>query len=485
MTWIRSAAALFASAALVAGAMSSAALAADSAAPAAAPSPAARKPAAKKPPEKYDLLRFREDWSPLLDTCDRCDFSDRLKAMSLGSCVWLNVGGQARLRWESFENQNFGAIADADDDWLLMRFRLHADLHVGDHVRAYVEGIYADQDEREAGPRAVDENHGDLLDAFVDVTGCVGGLDAGLRVGRYELNYGKQRVVGALDWANTRRSYEGALGWLKDATWRLDAFVNRPVIVSIDEFDEPDDDALFAGAYYTNTSCKTTPWDVYALYLHRDEARWLGVADVEDRVTLGARANGPFDGTRFDWDAEAAYQFGTFGSDSISAAFATVELGWNPCGVCLDPRLALGADWASGDGDGAGGTLGTYNQLFPTGHMWLGYVDVIGRQNVVAGRVTATGKPFDCVTLRLDVHGFWRASEDDGVYNAAGALLRGASGSSERFIGTEVDATVKWTPNRHWDVELGYGHFSAGDFIEDTGAHDDVDFVWLSTTFTF
>ena len=164
------------------------------------------------------------------------------------------------------------------------------------------------------------------------------------------------------------------------------------------------------------------------LYRGKDGAKWLGVTDDEARFTIGAGANGPIEGTRLDWDAEAAVQLGTFGGESILAGNATAELGWKPRVACFEPRLAIGADWASGD-DGPGGDLGTYDPLFPTGHLFFGWVDLIGRSNLLAGRLTFTAKPWARVSVRADFHAFWRASADDAVYNAAGGVLRAPSGS--------------------------------------------------------
>jgi hypothetical protein len=50
--------------------------------PAPAEAPAKVSPARTPVPPKYDVLRFREDWSSLRCTppCERCDPSDRLKA---------------------------------------------------------------------------------------------------------------------------------------------------------------------------------------------------------------------------------------------------------------------------------------------------------------------------------------------------------------------------------------------------------------------
>lgn len=470
-------------------AASGAAFAADGVPPGPLPAPSPTAEPVKPPtPPKYDLLRYREDWWAYrcVDPCDRCDLSDRLKAISIGTpCIWLNVGGQLRARYESFGEQNFGSIP-GDDSWLLTRARLHADLHLGDNLRVFAEGIYADQDEREAGPRPIDENHGDLINLFGEAMGWVSGAtEGGLWYGRREMLFGKQRLIGPLDWGNTRRAFEGAGGWLKSCDWRLDAFWVEPVLVDIEDWDEADDHAEFAGAYFSYTGACDRKCEAYVLHLDRDNAKWQGVTGDESRWTVGTAAWGPIAGTRFDYDVEAAYQFGTFEDGDISAGMVSAEIGWKPCAPCWEPRIALGVDWASGDDDGAGGDLGTFNQLFPTGHLSFGWIDLVGRQNVVAARLTATVKPSPKVTVRADLHQFWRATEEDGLYTAAGALLRAAGGSDAKEIGTEADLQVKFAIDRHWELEAGLCRLWAGDFVRDTGPAKDVDFAYVSLTFTF
>lgn len=253
-----------------------------------------------KPPITYENLRFHEDWSSLrcADACARRDGSARLKALHLGPGVWLDLGGQLRLRYERFENFQFATSPAADDDWLLVRARLHADLHLGRNLRVFVEGIYAGQEERELGPRVVDENHGDLLNAFAEAHGRADGSGLGVRVGRQELLFGKQRLIGPLDWGNTRRSFECVSAWVSGCDWRLDGFYVQPVRVDVDDFDERDRGMDFAGVYYSSKPLCSTTVDAYALYSARDTKTWLGVTTDDERLTLGASAWGPIGGTR-------------------------------------------------------------------------------------------------------------------------------------------------------------------------------------------
>ncbi|MHC5010308.1 MAG: alginate export family protein [Planctomycetota bacterium] len=438
-------------------------------------------------PPKYGTLSFEEDWSPFVcvPTCDRPDWTDRIKAIRLdrSGSTWVSFGGQVRFRLEGWENFAFGAVPD--ESWLLTRVRAYGDLHVG-RFRFYVEGIFADQATRTAGPRPIDENHGDFLNLFGEFETDLGQChQTGLRVGRQELLFGKQRLISPLDWANTRRTFDGARAWVRNAKkWRLDAFWTRPVTVDKVEIDEWNEDVQFAGLYYTNKCNTCLEWDAYFLYLQRDRATYLGVTGEEDRFTVGLRGNGPIGGSRFDWDAEAAYQFGEFGAQTISAAMATVELGYEPW-QCWKPRFSLGFDWATGDSDGPGGDLGTFNQLFPLGHAYLGYADFIGRQNNMAARVRAEVKPTDAFTAQLTYFEFWRAETTDAVYNAGGGVLRAPMGNTESHVMGELDLLLKYQIDRHWQLLGGWSHVIPGAFIEQTGPGRDVDFFYAQLQVTF
>lgn len=443
-----------------------------------------RKPADPKCPPKYNNLRFLENWKPCMcvPLCDRPDWTDHLKARHFGT-PWfrLDVGGQARFRYESFVNAGF--VEDNNDSWLLARFRLHTDMHFFNHFRVFVEGIYADQWTRAAGPRGIDVNQGDLLNAFAEVHGDLGGWQVGLAAGRRELQLGSQRLISPLDWANTRRTFQGGYGWAKHGAHKIDAFWTQPVVVDKYAFDEWNEDIQFWGAFYQNTTWTCLTCDVYFLGLDREAGQYALYGGEEMRYTVGARFKGEIAGTRLDYDVEGGYQFGDLADQDISAYFATAYVGWRPCGCPWDPKIMLGVDWASGDSRGDD-SHGTFNQLYPLGHAYLGFMDLIGRQNVISPHLTVTAKPLDKLTIRLDWIGFWRDSTEDAVYNVGGGILRGP-GSDESFTGHEIDLTLKYQVDRHWRITAGWAHFFAGEFIEQTGPSEDIDFVWTEVQWTF
>ncbi len=447
-----------------------------------------RPPFKAKCPPKYENLRFEENWDGCLcvPCCDREDWTDFLKARRLcATSFWnVSVGGQLRFRYEAWSHQLFRDTPAADDAWGLFRARAHADIRYKKLFRFFVEGIYADEYDRELGPRGIDQNRGDLLNAFLQFGGCIAGYDAFIRFGRTELLEGKQRLVSPLDWANTRRTFDGVFARVAKRHHRIDLWATQPVQILPTEFDEVNDDVGFWGAYYTNRKLTCLTWELYLMGLHREPGTYLGVTEDEDRVTIGGRAGGEIPNTRFYYDVEAAGQFGTFGDQDIAAGMVSANIGWAPQFARWENFFELGFDYASGDGDGA--EQGTFNQLFPLGHAYFGYADLIARQNIVAGRVTWKVKPTKSTTLRADYHMFNRASEFDGVYNAGGVMYRApVAGVDDMWIGNELDLSAMWNINRHWRASLGWAHFFAGDFIEATGASEDVDFVWLELQWTF
>lgn len=410
---------------------------------------------------------------------------DRIKYVSLSESdtVYLSLGGQLRARWESWDNFNFAPAND--DDFGLFRLRLHGDLRAGPLLRLFVEVKSAEATDRDlpGGRRTLDVDTLDLQNAFADLTGELLGWNATLRLGRQELSYGAQRLVSPLDWSNTRRTWDGARAIFKRDTWRVDAFATRPVIVEKYEFNEWDHDQAFYGVYAVHDVASwNLKYDVYLLRLDRDG---LAGGD-EERYTPGLRIAGTCPAKILDYDVEGGWQFGDAGERDIEAWFAAAEAGYTFKDCPATPRVHVGYDYASGDKDPADDEAGTFNQLFPLGHAYLGYIDVLGRQNVQAISQGLTFWPVaKRVQVRVDHHFFSRAERADAVYGVGGAVLREADAGTSKEIGTEADVTVMFKVDRHTSAWLGYSRFYAGDFIEESGDSSDVEFLYASVQYTF
>ena len=89
----------------------------------------------------------------------------------------------------------------------------------------------------------------------------------------------------------------------------------------------------------------------------------------EVRHSVGARISHPIATERrgSDFDNEALWQFGTFGSANIIAWTVATETGYRFPVMPLKPRFSAKADISSGDHP-ASSTLGTFNPLYPKGN---------------------------------------------------------------------------------------------------------------------
>lgn len=65
--------------------------------------------------------------------------------------------------------------APEDDAYLLQRYFLHADIHMGEHLRLFTQLQSSLEDGRNGGPRPTDKDKLDLHQAFLDVKFDVGG----------------------------------------------------------------------------------------------------------------------------------------------------------------------------------------------------------------------------------------------------------------------------------------------------------------------
>ena len=441
----------------------------------------------------FKTLRFDEDWSGF-DPEKGDDFWDDLKHIKLNDdgSSWLSMGGEMRLRSESWESFGFSSGPTSDDSFVLGRVQLHTDWHLGEHVRVFVEGESAFASDRDlpGGRRGLDVDSLDLQNAFVDFVIPIGSDDtsATVRLGRQGLSYGKQRLVSTLPWANSQRSWDGARVLLDTHGWQIDGFYTRytPVIkYQLNDWRLGPD---FWGVYATGKlgKDKKVGIDLYYLGLETDgSVTFNGTTGIEERHTIGTRLFGSFGDSGFSYDLEGAYQFGDVGTANVSAWMLASQIAYAFKDSDWSPKAYIGFDMSSGDDTPGDGDVETFNQLFPLGHAYNGYMDLIGRQNIIDLSTGFSFKPHNKVLVKADFHHFARTEDTDSVYNAGGGVLRATTPGASSQVGQEIDLTVSYTVDRHLTLQAGYSHFFAGDYFSDTGSGDDIDFYYFQAGYKF
>ena len=399
---------------------------------------------------KFDYIN-----TPLYEDCF---LGDRLKQMKPNDCWTVDVGGQFRLREQSERNHRGTGLTGLDDDFLLYRTRLFVNAKYGDRLRFFAEGIDAESNYEKFAPRSIEVNRMDMLNLFADVDIFEEGKKSfTARIGRQEMLYGNQRLVSPLDWANTRRTFEGLNFLWRGEDWNADFFMVEPVTVNPVHFDSANDKQEFMGAYATYKKIKDQTIDLFAMQYNNATA-----PQQYAFTTTGGRWQGAQD--QWLWEVEGGVQFGrnTDRSDH-NAGYWTLgggrkfEHDWKP-------TLWVFYDWASGGNDLGRGN--GFNQLFPLGHKYLGFMDLFGRSNIESPNVQLTFAPHKKVNVMVWYYYFMLQNQADSPYNVNSTPFKPGNAPPSRDLGQELDLTVQYQINPRMDILFGYSHFFAGQYYK-------------------
>lgn len=404
------------------------------------------------------------------------DWSDCYKRIHCGEHWLLSLGGEARYR---FANEVNSRLTGRSNSYDLTRLRVFGDLWYDDRFRLFVEYHDARFFNGELARLAVDDTGSDLLNAFVEIR--LGDIDCQpvyVRAGRQELLYGSQRLISPPDWVNTRRTFDGVTAYWHTEKYNLDVFWARPVIPEPNDFDNADHNRDFFGVWNTWKPKAGTTVDLYWLYLNQ---RTPGAAGYIH--TIGGRVVGDVDGELL-YDFEGMLQFGEQRGKTVVAQAWAAGLGWRWKECCWNPQVWVYYDFGSGSGNPQGAVDHTFNQLFPFGHYYLGFLDLVGRQNIHDVNFQASVNPEPWITLLGQCHVFHLASSQDALYSAAGVpLRRDRTGRSGNYVGTELDFLVNFHLTAHQDLLIGYSVLFAGEFIRNTGPGQDPQLFYTQYSF--
>jgi len=438
-------------------------------------------------PPPYRLNRADENYHYLRDPARRTDFWDPLKYVPLNEAGnwYLSLGGEARERYEYFNHPNWGNDPQ-DNGYLLQRYFLHVDLHMGEHVRLFSQLQSSLEDGRKGGPRPTDEDELDLHQAFLDLKlDFAGETTFTLRSGRQEFAYGSQRIIAVREGPNVRQSFDGFRGIYRTGEMQIDGFVTKPAQTNRHVFDDGPDNTRALWGTYAVLPFLPLPkgnLDLYYIGLFRRTARFDQGAARETRHSVGARlwrTEPPL-----DYNFEALYQWGSFGNGDLRAWTVASDTGYTFPALPLRPRLGLRADIASGDEDPANPDLQTFNPLFPKG-AYFSEAGLIGPANFIDLNPCLDLHLTDKLTLIFDWDFFWRESAHDGLYNNAVAIVRSGTTSDARYVGSMSQAQLFWDIDRHLSFVAIYGHFFAGRFLKESGPGEDLDYVTTWLTYKF
>ncbi|NIN70734.1 MAG: alginate export family protein, partial [Gemmatimonadetes bacterium] len=344
--------------------------------------------------------------------------ADSLSAQDAGEFPKFRFDGQFRLRGEAD-----GRTVGVDPDFAtLSRIRVGVRASLLDWIDVYAQV----QDARAWG-----SEQNTLIDASADLFDLHQGYaDLGrkatftARLGRQEMPLADERLVGAVGWSNTGRSFDGVRVSGKDGSIEWTAFVmnvferDSLLAVGLDpqlnqgEFDDGWLIGGFASGKYGDLTTEVT-----ALFDRK--------AVTEESYTVNLRLHGRFGSALYE--AAAAYQFGPDRSAWFASAKAGVAVGRG--------TVAAQIDYLSGDDDPTDERTKAFTTLYATNHKFYGYMDYflaipaqLDQRGLVDAMLRGTLTTSASTVVRLDLHRLLVAEDRGG----------------DQALGTELDLVGRW-----------------------------------------
>jgi len=384
-----------------------------------------------------------------------------------------SFGVDERLRVESKDNFDFNGSLDDSGGFMYQRLKLSAKAELPGKYELFAEGM--DLHAVNAHLRKpVQEDYADLHQAYALVKGKVFGQALELKAGRQELKYGQGRMVWAATWGNRINHLDAAVLKYKSGGLSADAFYGSRVFYDMEHWNYPNRQDMLAGTYVSYRKSKDAPL-VEGYYLSNFNSASLSVLN---RQTVGLRGQFRLPGAVL-CDLELPYQFGKSALKTVDAYAFHLDLS-REFARAWSPRVAVTVNYATGDNSAADAVNHTFVPLYQAPHDPYGVMDFFRWQNMKEAALEVSVKPVKDLKITAGTNYFWLAQKKGSWYDSAGAVLRtSAAGIAGDYVGQEASLLVKYDLGGGAGLDGGYARFFAGEFVENTGQHDNADLLYF------
>ena len=378
-----------------------------------------------------------------------------------------DVSVEIRLRAEG--RSGTGAHPATEDTFGTSRLRLNFTGRAAKHLKVFVQ-----LQDSQVGGLAEGRNSRPFRNTvdFRQVYASVGSADGPvtLDVGRRELGFLGNRLLGTRDWSNTSPTWDGSMATLRQGENRVFLLAFSQVDLR-DGFDVASRTRFVYGAIGSLQSL--APKHAVEPFFLSTRVPRSAISHLGGLVrTAGSRFTGEF---AESWNYEvlvAAQGGGAEGSPHRAwmghwAVHKTIVQGRGR------PKLIGEYSYASGDEDPADARNGTFDQLAPSPHGIYGESDVTGFRNLKALRAGVQFHPRREVRMNVDFFDFRLASLRDGLYGTNNRLGVAApdAGAASDAVGSELDLVLRYSPTEKIELRLGISRFFAGEFITENVAN--------------
>lgn len=397
--------------------------------------------------------------------------------------TWLRMRAEFRERLEQADGLGFDS--SRNDGYALSRVRFDTQVAPATYLSFQAQLQDARVAGKTLGPTGTPFSAPlDLRTAFADIGSAQGPVT--VRVGRQELVYGEQRLVGHVSWLNAARTFDGVKATFRSKTTQLDVFGASVVRILPDELNKSGAGNRFAGAYLVASSLiPKASFEPYVFY-KRDInlASETGPRGTLNLTTTGVRWIGRLP-RGLEYNTDTAVQAGSLSTDTVRAWAGHYQLR-TPARGSFAFRASSEFNIASGDAHPTDGRRGTFDQLYPTPHDKYGLADQIGWRNIRHARAGVELTPVRRLGLTANYHSWWLDQKSDGLYAASGALVaKVAGGAASSHVGQEIDVQGTRPLTPQLQVAAGYAHIIPGAFLKQATPGASYSYPYIMATYVF
>jgi hypothetical protein len=389
------------------------------------------------------------------------------------------IGADERIRYEYKHDFDFNKDIKDNGSLFFARDRLNvkatlSDGQPHDWIEVFVEGLNAQTGSYQTKATAGQTDDFDLHQSYLAVYNVLGS-PVDLKIGRQELKYGKGRLIAAPVWSNRIRSFDAAVTRYHSNGLYADLLYAQDVKYDDNTFNRSLDEESILGTYIGyQKDKKSSLLEGYFL----TQIISSGSATIK-RYTAGPRWRGTLP-WQIVLDIEAPSQFGTTGTKDIRAYAVHMDASRDFTSLLWKPTAVFSYDQASGDRNPDDNVSNTFIPLYQSTHEPYGLLDFFRWQNIRNPEVSIAFSPTAKFKFTPQASFFWLESKSDSWYNSSGTAVRTkTTGDRSPYIGSEASLRAYYDFNKHIKLEAGYAHFFSGEFVGNTGANDDADWMYF------
>ena len=376
----------------------------------------------------------------------------------------IEFGGQIRPRTEFRD-----PVGNGYDVFTSMRARLNITASLEQDVNVFIQL----QDVRLWGEESdtftdYNADNFDFHQAYMDIKD-MGDTALSLRIGRQAIGLGGQRIIGAVEWAQQGRTFDGVLVTVKPQWGTI-----QGVGVRLSDTTAKDISGnAYLAALYATASGTSTSADFYGIY-HHVSPEGSNRSDNTRLWTFGARIYG--EKSNWIYRTEGSFQTGERRGPNGSAFMFGGRLGT----TLGNGSLTLWYDYLSGDGNFKDSKWKSFDTLFATNHKYYGFADLFlnipvhtrdrGLQDfAIKASVPLDGE--EQIRLAADGHVFFLAQKGD--------LESG-------HLADEIDLTLSYQYSENVTFVAGYTFAIARDAIKALGRlNEDMHWTYVMSNVSF